>query len=79
MSPQNAPRNSLISTQAIIDGPITGVPRQSYPYKHLTLTPLNLSDLPRGTGAKKVRKEVEKEAIVDKCNKSSWSQKRVAV
>jgi len=73
------PEWSLTSTQAIIDGPTTGVPRQSYPYKHLTLTPLKLSDLPRGAGTKKVRKEVEKEAIVEKWDKSSWAQKRVAV
>ncbi|KIJ96179.1 hypothetical protein K443DRAFT_293814 [Laccaria amethystina LaAM-08-1] len=65
--------------RAIIDGPTTGVPRQSYPYKHLTLTPLKLSGLPRGAGTKKVRKEIEKEAIVDKWDKSSWAQKRVAV
>ena len=73
------PEWSLTSTQAIIDGPTTGVPRQSYPYKHLTLTPLELSDLPRGASTKKVRKEVEKEAIVDNWDKSSWAQKRVAV
>ncbi|EDR01352.1 60S ribosomal protein L14 [Laccaria bicolor S238N-H82] len=65
--------------RAIIDGPTTGVPRQSYPYKHLTLTPLKLSALPRAAGTKKVRKEVEKEAIVDKWDKSSWAQKRLAV
>jgi large subunit ribosomal protein L14e len=75
MSPQNAPRSSLTSTQAIIDGPTTGVPRQSYPYKHLTLTPLKLSGLPRGDGTKNVRKEVEKEAIVDKWDNSGWAQK----
>jgi len=73
------PESSLISIQAIIDGPTTGVLHQSYSYKHLTLTPLKLSDLPRGAGTKKVRKEVEKEAIVEKWDKSSWAQKRVAV
>ncbi|EDR01236.1 60S ribosomal protein L14, partial [Laccaria bicolor S238N-H82] len=65
--------------RAIIDGPTTGVPRQPSPYKHLTLTPLKLSGLPRGAGTKKVRKEVEKEAIVDKWDTSSWAQKRIAV
>ncbi|EDR01636.1 uncharacterized protein LACBIDRAFT_239800, partial [Laccaria bicolor S238N-H82] len=35
---------------AIIDGSTTGAPRQSYPYKHLSLTPLKLSDLPRAAG-----------------------------
>jgi large subunit ribosomal protein L14e len=47
--------------------------------KHLTLTPLKLSCLPRGADTKKVRKEFEEEAIVDKWDKSSWAQKRVAV
>jgi large subunit ribosomal protein L14e len=79
MSPQNAPRTSLTSTQAIIDGSTTGVPRLSYPYKHLTLTPLKLSALPRGDGTKHVRKEVYKEAIVDEWDKSSWALKRVTV
>jgi large subunit ribosomal protein L14e len=79
MSPQNAPRSSLISTQAIIDSPTTGVPCQSYPYKHLTLTPLKLSALPQGAGTKNVSKKFEKEAIVDKWDNSSWAQKRVAV
>ncbi|KIJ91910.1 hypothetical protein K443DRAFT_114378, partial [Laccaria amethystina LaAM-08-1] len=60
---------------SIIDGPTTGVPRQSYPYKHLTLTPLKLSGLPRGAGTKKVRKEIEKGAIVDKWDNSGWAQK----
>ncbi|KIJ91916.1 hypothetical protein K443DRAFT_466897 [Laccaria amethystina LaAM-08-1] len=40
-------------SRAIIDGSTTGVPRQSYPYKHLTLTPLKLSGLPRGDGTKR--------------------------
>jgi large subunit ribosomal protein L14e len=47
--------------------------------KHLTLTPLKLSCLPRGADTKKVRKEFEEEAIVDKWDKSSLAQKRVAV
>ncbi|KIJ96656.1 hypothetical protein K443DRAFT_275908 [Laccaria amethystina LaAM-08-1] len=56
-----------------------GCSRQFYPFKHLTLTPLKLSSLPRGAGTKKVRKEVEEEAIIDKWDKSSLAQKRVAV
>ncbi|KIJ92889.1 hypothetical protein K443DRAFT_419325, partial [Laccaria amethystina LaAM-08-1] len=39
-----------------------GCSRRSYPLKHLTLSPLKLSCLPRGGG----KKEVEEEAIVDK-------------
>ncbi|KAF9460258.1 ribosomal protein L14-domain-containing protein, partial [Collybia nuda] len=64
--------------RAIIDGPTTGVPRQSYPYKHLTLTPLSLTKLPRAAGTGVVKKHIEKEAIVEKWDKSSWAQKRAA-
>ena len=65
--------------QAIIDGPTTGVPRQAFPYRHLTLTPFKLSKLPRAAGSGVVRKQVEAEGIVEKWNKSSWAQKRAAV
>jgi len=65
--------------RAIIDGPTTDVPRQAYPYKHLTLTPLKLTGLPRGAGSGVVKKLLEKEQIVEKWNKSLWAQKRAAV
>ncbi|KAI0826301.1 60S ribosomal protein L14 [Irpex lacteus] len=64
--------------RAIIDGPTTGVPRQSFPYKHLTLTPLRLTKLPRAAGSGVVKKQVEAEGIVEKWEKSSWAQKRAA-
>ncbi|KAF7330316.1 60S ribosomal protein [Mycena venus] len=65
--------------RAIIDGPTTGVTRQSYPFKHLTLTPLVLTKLPRAAGSGVIKKHVEKEAIVEKWDKSSWAQKRAAM
>ncbi|KAJ7242783.1 60S ribosomal protein L14 [Mycena haematopus] len=65
--------------RAIIDGPTTGVTRQSYPYKHLTLTPLTLTKLPRAAGSGIIKKQLEKEAIVEKWDKSSWAQKRAAM
>ncbi|KAF9027505.1 60S ribosomal protein L14 [Hymenopellis radicata] len=65
--------------RAIIDGPTTGVPRQAYPYKHLTLTPLSLSKLPRAAGSGVVKKELEKQAIVEKWEKSSWATRRAAL
>ncbi|KAF8173114.1 ribosomal protein L14-domain-containing protein [Pholiota molesta] len=65
--------------RAMIDGPTTDVPRQSYPYKHLTLTPLSLTKLPRAAGTGVVKKHLEKEATVEKWNKSTWAQKRAAV
>lgn len=69
----------LIRFQALIDGPTTGVPRQSFPYRHLTLTPLKLTKLPRAAGSGVVKKQVEAEAIVEKWSKSSWAQKRAAI
>ncbi|KAJ3491182.1 hypothetical protein NLI96_g904 [Meripilus lineatus] len=65
--------------RALIDGPTTGVPRQSFPYRHLTLTPLKLTKLPRAAGSGVVKKQVEAEAIVEKWSKSSWAQKRAAI
>ena len=63
----------------MIDGPTTGVPRQSYPFKHITLTPFRLTGLPRAAGAGALKKHLEKEGIVEKWEKSSWAQKRAAV
>ena len=65
--------------QAIIDGPTTGVPRQSFPYRHLSLTPYTLSSLPRGAGTGVIRKHLEKDGTVEKWQKSSWAQKRAAI
>ncbi|KIJ93398.1 hypothetical protein K443DRAFT_401730 [Laccaria amethystina LaAM-08-1] len=71
MSAQNAPRSSLTSTQAIIDHrrPNNGcsppiLPLQT-PHPH---SPPTLRSVPR-SWTKKVRKEVGKEAIVDKWDK----------
>jgi len=65
--------------RAIIDGPTATVPRQAFPYKHLTLTPFKLTGLPRGAGSGIVRKISEKEGLVEKWEKSSWGQKRAAL
>ncbi|KAF8508623.1 60S ribosomal protein L14 [Hysterangium stoloniferum] len=62
-------------SRAIIDGPTTGVPRQSFPYRHLTLTPLSVKGLPRAARTGTVRKYVEKEDVVAKWNQSSWAKK----
>ncbi|KAK2464079.1 hypothetical protein APHAL10511_003909 [Amanita phalloides] len=65
--------------RALIDGPSTGVPRQSFPYKHLVLTPLKLTSLPRGAGSGVIKKLLEKEAVVEKWEKSNWTQRRLAL
>jgi len=64
--------------RAIIEGPETGVPRQSFPYRHLTLTTLTLTGLPRGAGTKTVRKHFEKDKLMEKWEASSWAKKRAA-
>lgn len=61
----------------MIDGPTTGVPRQSFPYKHLTLTPFTIT-VPRAAGSGVIKKVLEKEGTVEKWDKSSWAQKRQA-
>jgi len=65
--------------QALIDGPTTGVPRQSFPYKHMTLTPIALTKLPRGAGTGVIKKQLEKEATVTRWERSSWAIKRAAI
>ena len=65
--------------RAVIDGPTTGVPRQAFPYRHLSLTPFTLSSLPRGAGSGAIRKHLEKDGTVEKWQKSSWAQKRAAI
>jgi large subunit ribosomal protein L14e len=66
------------NAQAIIDGPTTGVPRQAFPYRHLTLTPLTVPNLPRSAGSGIVKKYVEKADIVTKWESTAWAKKRAA-
>lgn len=70
---------SLILAQAIVDGPTTSVPRQSFPYRHLSLTPLRLTKLPRGAGSGVIRKQLEKEGTIAKWEGSAWAKKRAAI
>ncbi|EPQ29490.1 uncharacterized protein PFL1_02709 [Pseudozyma flocculosa PF-1] len=65
--------------RAIIDGPQTGVERQAFPYKHLTLTPLVVKGLPRGAGSAAVKKYFEKENILERWASSAWAKKLAAV
>ncbi|GLB43994.1 putative 60S ribosomal protein L14 [Lyophyllum shimeji] len=68
----------LDQNRAMIDGPTSGVPRQPYSYKNMVLTPLKVTGLPRVRPAV-VRKVAEKEAVVEKWNKTGWAQKRAAI
>ncbi|KAG0173609.1 hypothetical protein DFQ28_008249 [Apophysomyces sp. BC1034] len=61
--------------RALIDGPLTGVARQAFPYRRMTLTPLVVKGLPRGAGQKVVKKYLEKNATLAAWNKTHWAQK----
>ncbi|EJT99403.1 hypothetical protein DACRYDRAFT_23945 [Dacryopinax primogenitus] len=65
--------------RAMIDGPSTGVPRQPYPYRHLTLTHFVVPALPRGAGTGVVQKKFEKSGIAEKWAVSSWAKRREAL
>ncbi|KAN0059630.1 hypothetical protein ACQY0O_008199 [Thecaphora frezii] len=64
--------------RAIIDGPSTGVERQAFAYKHLTLTPFVVKALPRAAGTSTVKKYFEKENIAERWANSAWAKKRAA-
>ncbi|KAK7437382.1 hypothetical protein VKT23_018627 [Stygiomarasmius scandens] len=65
--------------RAIVDGPLSSVPRQAFPYKHMILTNIALTKLPRAAGTGVIKKQMEAEAIVTKWNNSAWAKKRAAV
>ncbi|EIW74472.1 60S ribosomal protein L14 [Coniophora puteana RWD-64-598 SS2] len=65
--------------RAIVDGPTTGVPRHAFPYRHLTLTPLKVTKLPRAVRTGVLKKYLEKEGTVAKWENSTWAKKREAV
>lgn len=65
--------------RALIDNPAAGVPRQSFPYRHLVLTPFATTKLPRGAGSGTVKKVLEAEGIAEKWASSSWAKRRAAL
>jgi len=73
------PPNLQGDLQAIIDGPLTGVPRQAFPYRHLSLTSLVVPKIPRGAGTGVVRKRFEASGVGQKWANSSWAKKRDAI
>lgn len=73
LAPRPAPR-----PQALIEGPSTGVTRQSFTYRRLVLTPYVLKKLPRAAGTTVVKKVWDASEVEAKWNKSAWAQKRAA-
>ncbi|CDR88249.1 probable RPL14B-ribosomal protein [Sporisorium scitamineum] len=65
--------------RAIIDSPSTGVARQVFAFKHLTLTKLTVPGLPRGAGSPTVKKFFDKAGVAEKWAASGWAKKRAAI
>lgn len=63
----------------MIEGPLTGVPRQSFTYRRLVLTPFVLKKLPRAAGTTTVKKVFEESGVLAKWEKSAWAQRRAAI
>ncbi|KAL0080640.1 ribosomal protein L14-domain-containing protein [Phycomyces blakesleeanus] len=61
--------------RALIDGPTTGVSRQAFPFRRMTLTRFVVKDLPRGAGQTVLKKYLEKNQTVATWEKSAWAQK----
>lgn len=64
-----------MSIQVLIDGPTTGVARQAWTLRHLTLTNLVVKGLPRNAGQTTVKKCLEKNDTLNTWAKSAWAQK----
>ncbi|KAL5514357.1 hypothetical protein ACEPAG_2445 [Sanghuangporus baumii] len=65
--------------RAIVDNPLTDVPRQAFRYRHMTLTPLTVPKLPRGAGSGVVKKRLEAGKILEKWTNSPWAKRIDAV
>ncbi|CEP24977.1 60S ribosomal protein L14-B [Cyberlindnera jadinii] len=59
---------------ALVDGPTTGVPRQSISLAHVVLTPLTYS-VPRGARTATVAKKFTAAGVSEKWAQSSWAKK----
>lgn len=62
-------------TQALIDGPCTGVPRQAIAYRNTVLTPYVLKKLTRGARSPVVKKVWEAAGVTEKWENSAWAKK----
>ncbi|KAF2277652.1 60S ribosomal protein L14 [Westerdykella ornata] len=64
--------------RVLVDGPSekANVPRHSASLAHLSLTPIVLKKLPRGTGRGVVQKRWQEEKVDEKFNESAFAKKR---
>lgn len=71
--------NKKIIKKALIEGPTTGVPRQSFTFRQLVLTPFVCKKLTRGAGTTTVRKVFQESGVQAKWEASAWAQRRAAI
>ena len=64
----------MIFLQVLIDGPLSGVPRQEYRIKNLQLTPLSVK-LPFNSRSKVVRLAWEDDKVSKKWEESAWAKR----
>ncbi|ODV59805.1 60S ribosomal protein eL14, partial [Ascoidea rubescens DSM 1968] len=60
--------------RVLIDGPVSGVPRQAIALAHTTLTPLTVSKLTRGSRSPTVAKRFKADDIAKKWAATSWAK-----
>ncbi|KAI5809870.1 ribosomal protein L14-domain-containing protein [Peziza echinospora] len=61
--------------RVLVDGPKSGVTRQSIALSHVTLTPILVSEIPRGGRSGVIAKYWEKAGVDAKWSASAWAQK----
>ncbi|XP_055624617.1 60S ribosomal protein L14-like [Toxorhynchites rutilus septentrionalis] len=69
--------NVIDQNRVLIDGPITGVPRQQYPVNHLHLTKYRVK-FPYTAKTKVVRKALEAFNLKEKFSSTRWNERAVA-
>lgn len=65
--------NDVLTLQAVIDGPSTGVERQPLRYRDMTLTSFVIK-VPFGAGTPAVKKAFDASGVADKWAASKWAK-----
>jgi len=61
-------------SRALVEGPTSGIHRQTVPLTHLSLTPIKI-DIPRGVRSRTLVKAVEEAKLDEQFAKTSWAKK----
>lgn len=63
----------MLTWQAVVDGPSTGVPRQVMAYRDMTLTRFVIK-VPRAAGTPAVKKAFDASGVAEKWAESKWAK-----